>query len=197
MGGCPSPGVGNLGAPPSFAQSSCYRSTGSISPTRLLCPSPGKAKPATGASPSTVPSVGTFSHATSQQPQTLAPLAMQATPQVTTPQPRSGTGEGGEGWRAGKGGWTWWGPPGEASACCRQTPRAETSAGGAGCRTYAPNQGGFPLLGALAKGLVPPRCCQRRVGWFARRGAGISPHPASPPPSPHGEGAPRSWEPSC
>ncbi|GAB0201381.1 POU domain, class 6, transcription factor 1 [Grus japonensis] len=41
----------------------------------------GKAKPAAGASPSTVPSVGTFSHATSQQPQTLAPLAVQATPQ--------------------------------------------------------------------------------------------------------------------
>ncbi|XP_009470704.1 PREDICTED: POU domain, class 6, transcription factor 1 [Nipponia nippon] len=44
----------------------------------------GKAKPAAGASPSTVPSVGTFSHATSQQPQTLAPLAVQATPQVLT-----------------------------------------------------------------------------------------------------------------
>ncbi|XP_068266914.1 POU domain, class 6, transcription factor 1 [Nyctibius grandis] len=44
----------------------------------------GKPKPVTGASPSTVPSVGTFSHATSQQPPTLAPLAVQATLQVLT-----------------------------------------------------------------------------------------------------------------
>ncbi|XP_074785759.1 POU domain, class 6, transcription factor 1 isoform X2 [Athene noctua] len=44
----------------------------------------GKAKAAAGASPGTVPSVGTFSHATSQQPQMLAPLALQATPQVLT-----------------------------------------------------------------------------------------------------------------
>ncbi|XP_042652894.1 POU domain, class 6, transcription factor 1 isoform X1 [Tyto alba] len=44
----------------------------------------GKAKPAAGASPSPVPPVGTFGHATSQQPQTLAPLALQATPQVLT-----------------------------------------------------------------------------------------------------------------
>ncbi|XP_061299960.1 POU domain, class 6, transcription factor 1 [Pezoporus flaviventris] len=40
----------------------------------------GKAKPAAGASPSTVPSAGTLSHGTSQQPQPLAPLA----PQVLT-----------------------------------------------------------------------------------------------------------------
>ncbi|KAM6233464.1 POU domain, class 6, transcription factor 1 isoform 1-T2 [Porphyrio hochstetteri] len=44
----------------------------------------GKAKPAAGASPSTVPSISTFSHATSQQPPTLAPLAVQAAPQVLT-----------------------------------------------------------------------------------------------------------------
>ncbi|KAM9214460.1 POU domain, class 6, transcription factor 1 [Leptosomus discolor] len=44
----------------------------------------GKAKPVAGVSPSTVPSLGTFSHSTSQQPPTLAPLAMQATPQVLT-----------------------------------------------------------------------------------------------------------------
>ncbi|XP_075301869.1 POU domain, class 6, transcription factor 1 [Opisthocomus hoazin] len=41
----------------------------------------GKAKPAPGASPAAVPSVGTF---TSQQPQPLAPLAVQAAPQVLT-----------------------------------------------------------------------------------------------------------------
>ncbi|XP_069735072.1 POU domain, class 6, transcription factor 1 isoform X1 [Phaenicophaeus curvirostris] len=44
----------------------------------------GKAKPAAGGSPSTVPSVSTFSPATSQQPQPLAPLAVQTTPQVLT-----------------------------------------------------------------------------------------------------------------
>ncbi|KAM9368188.1 POU domain, class 6, transcription factor 1 [Phaethornis superciliosus] len=44
----------------------------------------GKAKMAAGASPSTVPSISTFSHTTSQQTQTLAPLAVQATPQVLT-----------------------------------------------------------------------------------------------------------------
>uniref|UniRef100_A0A8B9MX22 POU class 6 homeobox 1 n=1 Tax=Accipiter nisus TaxID=211598 RepID=A0A8B9MX22_9AVES len=49
----------------------------------------GKAKPAARASPSTVPSVGTFSHATSQQPQTLAPLAVQATPQYCRSSGRS------------------------------------------------------------------------------------------------------------
>ncbi|XP_009880730.1 PREDICTED: POU domain, class 6, transcription factor 1 [Charadrius vociferus] len=43
----------------------------------------GKAKPVTGASPSTIPSVGTFSHATSQQPPTLAPLAVPATQVLT------------------------------------------------------------------------------------------------------------------
>ncbi|XP_051497372.1 POU domain, class 6, transcription factor 1 [Apus apus] len=45
---------------------------------------PGKAKPAARASPSTIPSGGTFSHPTSQHPQTLAPLAVQAPPQVLT-----------------------------------------------------------------------------------------------------------------
>ncbi|XP_014811171.1 PREDICTED: POU domain, class 6, transcription factor 1 [Calidris pugnax] len=45
----------------------------------------GKAKVATGASPSTVSPLGTFGHSTSQQPQTVAtPLAVQATPQVLT-----------------------------------------------------------------------------------------------------------------
>uniref|UniRef100_A0A663NAZ2 POU class 6 homeobox 1 n=1 Tax=Athene cunicularia TaxID=194338 RepID=A0A663NAZ2_ATHCN len=49
----------------------------------------GKAKAAAGASPSTVPSVSTFSHATSQQPQMLAPLALQATPQYCRSSGRS------------------------------------------------------------------------------------------------------------
>ncbi|KAM6294468.1 POU domain, class 6, transcription factor 1 [Aegotheles albertisi] len=55
-----------------------------LSPTHLLCPSLGKTKPVAGASPSTVPSIVTFSHPTSQQPPPLAPLAVQAPPQVLT-----------------------------------------------------------------------------------------------------------------
>ncbi|XP_071585532.1 POU domain, class 6, transcription factor 1 [Heliangelus exortis] len=44
----------------------------------------GKTKLEARESPSTVPSISTFSHTTSQQTQTLAPLALQATPQVLT-----------------------------------------------------------------------------------------------------------------
>ncbi|KAM6307928.1 POU domain, class 6, transcription factor 1 [Podargus strigoides] len=58
---------------------------GTAEPTGAWQGSSGrKAKPAAGASPSAVPSGGTFGHATSPQPQSLAPLALQAAPQVLT-----------------------------------------------------------------------------------------------------------------
>uniref|UniRef100_A0A8C8AAK1 POU domain protein n=1 Tax=Otus sunia TaxID=257818 RepID=A0A8C8AAK1_9STRI len=72
-----------LEIPPGEVARGSPRETASFQPASS-CPSPGKAKAAAGASPGTVPSVGTFSHATSQQPQMLAPLALQATPQVLT-----------------------------------------------------------------------------------------------------------------
>uniref|UniRef100_A0A8D0KR18 Uncharacterized protein n=1 Tax=Strix occidentalis caurina TaxID=311401 RepID=A0A8D0KR18_STROC len=63
--------------PPS-TQSSCSGEAAGKTPSCPGAPSPG-----------TVPSVGTFSHATSQQPQMLAPLALQATPQYCRSSGRS------------------------------------------------------------------------------------------------------------
>lgn len=140
-----------------------------VSLQRVSSP-PGKSK-AAATSPGAVPSAGPSGPPPAQQP--LAPLAVQAAPQVTTPRPRRG-GHGGAG---------------EASARCSK-PQGRDGRWRRGVRVVRPE----PRRRPSRRPRQAPRCCQRRVGRFARgKAGGLPPNP----PSLRRERGPRAGRPAA